>query len=231
MRAMRILVVEDEHRIAHSLQKGLEQERFAVDIAYTGIDGYDLASSENYDLIILDIMVPGMDGITICKELRKAKIHTPILLLTAKGQIQDKVMGLNSGADDYLTKPFSFEELLARIRALLRRKGTTVETVLTVDDLTMDTSHFEVKRSGQVINLTSKEFALLEFLLTKKNQIVTKEQLIQHVWNFDSDVLPNTVEVYIKKIRDKIDVLFPEKKQLIRTVRGFGYKLGSGDGE
>lgn len=228
---MRILVVEDEHRIAHSLQKGLEQERFAVDIAYTGIDGYDLASSENYDLIILDIMVPGMDGITICKELRKAKIHTPILLLTAKGQIQDKVMGLNSGADDYLTKPFSFEELLARIRALLRRKGTTVETVLTVDDLTMDTSHFEVKRSGKVINLTSKEFSLLEFLLTKKNQIVTKEQLIQHVWNFDSDVLPNTVEVYIKKIRDKIDVLFPEKKQLIQTVRGFGYKLGSGDGE
>lgn len=228
---MRILVVEDEHRIAHSLQKGLEQERFAVDIAYTGIDGYDLASSENYDLIILDIMVPGMDGITICKELRKAKIHTPILLLTAKGQIQDKVMGLNNGADDYLTKPFSFEELLARIRALLRRKGTTVETVLTVDDLTMDTSHFEVKRSGKIINLTSKEFSLLEFLLTKKNQIVTKEQLIQHVWNFDSDVLPNTVEVYIKKIRDKIDVLFPEKKQLIRTVRGFGYKLGSGDGE
>lgn len=228
---MRILVVEDEHRIAHSLQKGLEQERFAVDVAYTGIDGYDLASSENYDLIILDIMVPGMDGIAICKELRKAKIHTPILLLTAKGQIQDKVMGLNSGADDYLTKPFSFEELLARVRALLRRKGTTVETVLTADDLTMDTSHFEVKRSGKIINLTSKEFSLLEFLLTKKNQIVTKEQLIQHVWNFDSDVLPNTVEVYIKKIRDKIDVLFPEKKQLIQTVRGFGYKLGSGDGE
>lgn len=228
---MRILVVEDEHRIAHSLQKGLEQERFAVDVAYTGIDGYDLASSENYDLIILDIMVPGMDGIAICKELRKAKIHTPILLLTAKGQIQDKVMGLNSGADDYLTKPFSFEELLARVRALLRRKGTTVETVLTADDLTMNTSHFEVKRSGKIINLTSKEFSLLEFLLTKKNQIVTKEQLIQHVWNFDSDVLPNTVEVYIKKIRDKIDVLFPEKKQLIQTVRGFGYKLGSGDGE
>lgn len=228
---MRILIVEDEHRIAHSLQKGLEQERFAVDVAYTGDDGYDLASSENYDLIILDIMLPGMDGITICKELRKNKIHIPILLLTAKGQTQDKVTGLNSGADDYLTKPFSFEELLARIRALLRRKGTTIHTLLTSDDLTLDTTLFEVKRGKDPINLTSKEFSLLEFLLTKQNQIVTKDQIIQHVWNFDSDILPNTVEVYIKKIRDKIDVRFPMKKQLIQTIRGFGYKLGVGDDE
>lgn len=223
---MRILVVEDEHRIAHSLQKGLEQERFAVDVAYTGNDGYDLASSEDYDLIILDIMLPGMDGITICKELRKNKIHIPILLLTAKGQINDKVNGLNSGADDYLTKPFSFEELLARIRTLLRRKGTTVQTILSLNDLTMDINLFEVKRGNILINLTSKEFSLLEFLLTKQNQIVTKEQIIQHVWNFDADILPNTVEVYIKKIRDKIDSRFPQKKQLIKTVRGFGYKLG-----
>ena len=228
---MRILIVEDEHRIAHSLQKGLEQERFAVDVAYTGDEGYDLASSENYDLIILDIMLPGMDGISICRELRKNKIHTPILLLTAKGQTQDKVTGLNSGADDYLTKPFSFEELLARIRALLRRKGTTVHTSLLSDDLTLDTTLFEVKRGDTIISLTSKEFSLLEFLLTKQNQIVTKDQIIQHVWNFDSDILPNTVEVYIKKIRDKIDVRFPEKKQLIQTVRGFGYKLTNGDGE
>jgi len=223
---MRILVVEDEHRIAHSLQKGLEQERFAVDVAYTGNDGYDLASSEDYDLIILDLMLPGMDGVTICKELRKNKIHIPILLLTAKGQINDKVNGLNSGADDYLTKPFSFEELLARIRALLRRKGTTVQTTLILDDLTMDINSFEVKRGNTSINLTSKEFSLLEFLLTKQNQIITKEQIIQHVWNFDADILPNTVEVYIKKIRDKIDSRFPNKKQLIKTVRGFGYKLG-----
>jgi len=226
---MRILVVEDEHRIAHSLQKGLEQERFAVDVAYTGDDGYDLASSEDYDLIILDIMLPGMDGFTICKELRKNKIHIPILLLTAKGQINDKVNGLNSGADDYLTKPFSFEELLARIRALLRRKGTTVQTILALDDLTMDITLFEVKRGNILINLTSKEFSLLEFLLTKQNQIVTKEQIIQHIWNFDADILPNTVEVYIKKIRDKIDSRFPNKKQLIKTVRGFGYKLGDGE--
>jgi DNA-binding response OmpR family regulator len=222
---MRILVVEDEHRIAHSLQKGLEQERFAVDVAYTGNEGYDLASTEDYDLIILDIMLPEMDGLTICKELRKNKIHVPILLLTAKGQTSEKVTGLDSGADDYLTKPFSFDELLARIRALLRRKGTTVESVLSLDDLTMDTVSFEVKRGDTQISLTSKEFSLLEFLLNKKNQIVTKDQIIQHVWNFDADILPNTVEVYIKKIRDKIDNQFPDKKQLIQTVRGFGYKL------
>jgi DNA-binding response OmpR family regulator len=226
---MRILVVEDEHRIAHSLQKGLEQERFAVDVAYTGGDGYDLAASEDYDLIILDIMLPGMDGIAICKELRKNKIHIPILLLTAKGQTSEKVIGLNSGADDYLTKPFSFEELLARIRALLRRTGTTVQTTLALDDLVMNVASFEVNRGERAISLTSKEFSLLEFLLNKKNQIVTKEQIIQHVWNFDADILPNTVEVYIKKLRDKIDNQFPEKKQLIQTVRGFGYKLGDGE--
>jgi DNA-binding response OmpR family regulator len=230
MRAMRILIVEDEHRIAHSLQKGLEQERFAVDLAYTGGEGYDLASTEDYDLIILDLMLPGMDGITICKELRKNKIHIPILLLTAKSQTSEKVEGLNSGADDYLTKPFSFEELLARIRALLRRKGTVVQTNISIDDLSMDVGRFEVKRGEESISLTSKEFSLLEFLLSKQNQIVTKDQIIQHVWNFDADILPNTVEVYIKKIRDKIDSHFPQKKQLIKTVRGFGYKL-SGDDE
>lgn len=223
---MRILVVEDEHRIAHSLQKGLEQERFAVDVAYTGGEGYDLASTEDYDLIILDIMLPGMDGISICKELRKNKIHIPILLLTAKGQTSEKVVGLNSGADDYLTKPFSFDELLARIRALLRRKGTVVQTNLSIDDLSMDVSRFEVKRGKEPVSLTSKEFSLLEFLISKKNQIVTKDQIIQHVWNFDADILPNTVEVYIKKLRDKIDNHFPDKKQLIKTARGFGYKLG-----
>jgi len=230
MKGMRILVVEDEHRIAHSLQKGLEQERFAVDVAYTGGEGYDLASSEDYDMIILDIMLPGMDGLAICKELRKNKIHIPILLLTAKGQTVEKVIGLNSGADDYLTKPFSFDELLARIRALLRRKGTVVQTHLSIDDLSMEVSRFEVKRGKESIALTNKEFSLLEFLLSKKNQIVTKDQIIQHVWNFDADILPNTVEVYIKKLRDKIDNKFSYKKQLIKTVRGFGYKL-TGDDE
>lgn len=223
---MRILVVEDEHRIAHSLQKGLEQEKYAVDVAYTGTEGYDLASTEEYDLIILDIMLPEMDGITICKKVREQKIHTPILLLTAKSQVHDKVQGLDTGADDYLTKPFSFEEFLARVRALVRRRGTETQTELLVDDLSMNIQRFEVKRGGVNIALTNKEFSLLEFLMMKKNIIVTKDQIIQHVWNFDANILPNTVEVYVKKLRDKIDGQFPEKKQLIKTVRGFGYRLG-----
>lgn len=223
---MRILVVEDEHRIAHSLQKGLEQEKYAVDIAYTGTEGYDLAASEEYDLIILDIMLPEMDGITICKKIREQKIHTPILLLTAKSQVHDKVQGLDTGADDYLTKPFSFEEFLARVRALVRRKGTETQLELSVDDLSMNIQRFEVKRGGTTITLTNKEFSLLEFLMMKKGAIVTKDQIIQHVWNFDANILPNTVEVYVKKLRDKIDGQFPEKKQLIKTVRGFGYRLG-----
>lgn len=223
---MRILVVEDEHRIAHSLQKGLEQEKYAVDVAYTGTEGYDLASSEEYDLIILDIMLPEMDGITICKKIREQKIHTPILLLTAKSQVHDKVQGLDTGADDYLTKPFSFEEFLARVRALVRRKGTETQLELSVDDLSMNIQRFEVKRGDVNIMLTNKEFSLLEFLMMKKGVIVTKDQIIQHVWNFDANILPNTVEVYVKKLRDKIDGQFPEKKQLIKTVRGFGYRLG-----
>lgn len=223
---MRILIVEDEHRIAHALQKGLEQERYAVDIAYTGTDGYDLASTEDYHLIILDIMIPEMDGISVCKKLRQEKIHTPILLLTAKGQTEDKVRGLDAGADDYLTKPFSFEELLARVRALVRRKGTEVQSILSVDDLTMNIKQFKVRRGNVSIFLTNKEFSLLEFFMSKKGVIVTKDQIIQHVWNFDADILPNTIEVYVKKLRDKIDSAFPNKKQLIKTVRGFGYRLG-----
>jgi len=223
---MRVLVVEDEHRIAHALQKGLEQERYAVDVAYTGIEGFDLASTEDYNLIILDIMIPGLDGITVCKKLREEKIYIPILLLTAKGQIEDKVKGLDVGADDYLTKPFSFEELLARVRALSRRKGTEIQSTLTVDDLTMNIKRFEVKRGKIPVSLTNKEFSLLEFFMSKKGTVVTKDQIIQHVWNFDADILPNTVEVYVKKLRDKIDNGFPDKKQLIKTVRGFGYRLG-----
>lgn len=223
---MRILVVEDEHRIAHSLQKGLEQEKYAVDVAYTGTEGYDLAATEEYDLIILDIMLPEMDGITICKKIREQKIHTPILLLTAKSQVHDKVKGLDTGADDYLTKPFSFEEFLARVRALVRRRGTETQLELSVDDLFMNIQRFEVKRGDKSIMLTNKEFSLLEFLMMKRGVIVTKDQIIQHVWNFDANILPNTVEVYVKKLRDKIDGQFPEKKQLIKTVRGFGYRLG-----
>ena len=224
---MRILIVEDEHRIANSIKKGLEQERYAVDVAYTGTDGYDLASTEDYDLILLDIMLPEMNGIEICKELRKNKIHIPILMLTAKGQTEDKVVGLDAGADDYMTKPFSFDELLARVRALTRRKGTIVNTNLSVEDLVLDKKLFSVKRDGQEIKLSSKEFSLLEYLLANKKTIVTKGQIITHVWDYDADILPNTIEVYIKNLRNKIDKPFNNKKPLINTVRGLGYKIGS----
>jgi two-component system, OmpR family, response regulator len=223
---MRILVVEDEHKIANSIKKGLEQESYAVDVAYTGIDGYDLASSEEYDLIVLDVLLPHMSGIEICQKLRKNNIHIPILMLTAKGQTGDKVEGLDSGADDYLTKPFAFEELLARIRALIRRPHVSLGTALTIEDLSLNTISFEVKRDNKIIQLSNKEFALLEYLLRHPNQILTKEQIIGHVWNYDSDVLPNTVEVYIGYLRNKIDKPFPNKNSLIHTVRGFGYKLG-----
>ncbi|MCL4364459.1 response regulator transcription factor [Patescibacteria group bacterium] len=223
---MRILVVEDEHRIANSIKKGLEQENYAVDVAYNGDDGYDLAATEDYDSIILDLMLPGMDGVKIIESLRKEKIHTPILVLTAKGQIQDKIKGLDSGADDYLTKPFSFEELLARIRALMRRPKIAVDEVLAVADLTLNPKTFEVKRAGKDVLLSNKEFALLEFLLRNKTRIMTKDQIIGHVWDYDSDILPNTVEVYIRNLRNKIDLPFHNKKPLIQTIRGFGYKIG-----
>jgi DNA-binding response OmpR family regulator len=223
---MRILVVEDEHRIANSIKKGLEQERYAVDVAYAGNDGYDLASTEDYDLILLDIMLPEMSGIEITKELRKNKINIPILLLTAKGQTEDKVKGLDAGADDYMIKPFSFEELLARIRAITRRRGAVVNTSLFVDDLKMDSKKYLVKRGNQEIRLSNKEFSLLEYLITNKNTIVTKDQIIAHVWDYNADILPNTIEVYIKNLRNKIDKPFNNKKPLINTIRGFGYRIG-----
>jgi two-component system, OmpR family, response regulator len=226
---MRILVVEDEHKIANSIKKGLEQETYAVDIAYDGNEGYDLASVEEYDLIILDLMLPGMSGIEICKKLRAEKNHAPILMLTAKSQLEDKVEGLNSGADDYLPKPFAFEELLARVRALSRRPRNSLTSLLTFEDLSLDTLTYEVKRAGKLIQLSKKEFALLEYLLRQSNQILTKDQIIGHVWNYDADILPNTVEVYIGYLRHKIDKPFKNKKPLIHTIRGFGYKLGKGE--
>jgi len=219
-------VVEDEHKIGSSIKKGLEQESFAVDLAFSGLEGYDLASTEDYDVIILDLMLPGMDGIEICQKLRQKQIHTPILMLTAKGQLEDKVNGLNSGADDYLTKPFVFEELLARIRALNRRPKEVLGTTLNIGDLFLDTTKYDVRRGGKLILLSAKEYALLEYLMRHPSQILTKEQIISHVWDYDADVLPNTVEVYIGYLRNKIDKPFPGKKNLIQTVRGFGYKVG-----
>jgi DNA-binding response OmpR family regulator len=222
---MRILVVEDEHKIANSIKKGLEQENYAVDVVYDGSEGYDFASTEEYDLIILDRLLPGMEGLEITKKLRAKNIHTPILMLTAKVLVKDKIEGLDTGADDYVTKPFAFAELVARVRALIRRPKTVTNTVLKFADLTLNTTTFEVKRADKKIRLSSKEFALLEYLLRHINTIMTKEQIINHVWNYDADVLPNSVEVYIKHLRDKIDAPSKEKT-LIHTIRGFGYKIG-----
>jgi len=222
---MRILVIEDEHKIANSIKKGLEQELYAVDIAYTGDDGYDFASTEEYDLIILDRLLPGLDGIDICKKLREKQIHTPIILLTAKGQVHVRVEGLNSGADDYLVKPFAFEELLARIKALTRRPKGNIGSVLAVSDLSLNTLTYEVKRGKIKINLSRKELSLLEYVMRHPNQIITKDQIINHVWNYEADILPNTVEVYIGYLRSKIDKPFKSSKPLIKTVRGFGYRI------
>lgn len=221
---MRILVVEDEHKIANSVKKGLELENFAVDTVYDGTAGYDLAATEDYDALILDLMLPGIDGLAITRKLRQKNIHTPILILTAKGRVDDRVTGLNTGADDYLSKPFSFNELLARLRALLRRPKTTSGNVLKVSDLVLDTVSYEVKRGNQILKLSGKEYALLEYLMRHPGKVIKKEQIMNHVWNYDADILPNTVEVFIGYLRKKVDRISRESP-LIKTVRGFGYKI------
>jgi len=223
---MKVLVVEDEHKIANSIEQGLLQENFTVDLAYDGVEGYDLATSEEYDVIVLDRLLPGMEGLEICKKLREQKNHTPVLILTAKGQISDRIEGLDNGADDYLVKPFAFEELLARIRALGRRPKRSLEAILKLSDLSLNTKTYEVKRGPTSILLSGKEFALLEYLLSHQNEILTKDQIINHVWNYDSNILPNTIEVYIGYLRTKIDKPFKKSSELIHTVRGFGYKIG-----
>ncbi|OGC50411.1 DNA-binding response regulator [candidate division WWE3 bacterium RIFCSPHIGHO2_01_FULL_40_23] len=222
---MRVLIVEDEHKIAQAIKKGLEQETFSVDLAYNGNDAYDLAAAESYDAIILDLMLPGMNGLEVCKKLREEKNHTPILMLTAKSELEDKIAGLNTGADDYLTKPFAFEELLARLRALLRRPQTALKNELICGDLTLNTQTYNVTRNKKTINLSKKEYALLEYLMRNKGRVLTKDQIISHVWDYNSNVLLNTVEQYIGYLRKKIDRNFPSKKSLIHTVRGFGYKI------
>lgn len=227
---MRILIIEDEHKIAQAIKRGLEQERWAADIAYDGEEGFDLAVGEEYDAIVLDLMLPKMDGLTLCKKLRgEENIHTPIIILTAKGQTEDKVEGLNCGADDYLAKPFAFAELVARLRALMRRPKKTAGQVLSCDNLTVDPVNFEVKRKGEPIILSKKEFALLEYMIRHAGQILTREQIINHVWNYEADILPNNVEVYMGYLRRKIDQAFKGETPLIRTVRGFGYRLYNPD--
>lgn len=221
---MRVLIIEDEHKIARALKKALEQESYAVDVAYDGDDGYAMAMDEPYDIAIIDRMLPGSyDGLSIVEAMREGGIHTPVLFLSALDRAQDKTDGLNAGADDYLAKPFALEELLARVRALLRRPSELQPTILTAGDLELDTLTHDVSRAGQKIALTSKEYALLEYLMRNQERPIPKEVIIGHVWNYDADILPNTVEVYIKYLRNKIDKPFSEP--LIHTVRGFGYKL------
>lgn len=227
---MRVLLIEDEHKIARALKRALEQESYAVDVAYDGDHGYAMATTEPYDLAIIDRMLPGdKDGLAIIKTMREQKVHTPVLLLTALGSVKDRTTGLDSGADDYLVKPFALEELLARVRALLRRPAEQQGTVLKAEDLSLDTVTFRVTRAGKEISLTNKEYGLLEYLLRNQGRPLSKENIIAHVWDYDADILPNTVEVYIKYLRAKIDT--PFDKPLIKTVRGFGYKLSADQAE
>lgn len=222
--SMRILVIEDEHKIARALKKALEQETYAVDVAYDGDEGHAMATTEPYDVAIIDRMIPGAyDGLSIVKSMREAKIHTPVLFLSALGSVEERTLGLDAGADDYLVKPFALEELLARVRALLRRPTEQQSATLSAGDLTLDTINYRVERAGKTIQLTSKEFALLEYLLRNQGRPISKEVIISHVWDYDADILPNTVEVYVKYLRSKIDK--PFAIPLIHTVRGFGYKL------
>jgi DNA-binding response OmpR family regulator len=223
---MRILVIEDDQKIAGAIKRGLEMKGYAVDAVHDGPTGLAHAVDSDYDVVILDRMLPGgMDGVEIAEKVRKEAVNVPILMLTARGTIGDKVQGLNSGADDYLVKPFSFDELTARIKALLRRPEITRGAVLTVGDLSLDTISYEVSRSGQPIRLSQREYALLEYLMYHHGQVVSKDMIISHVWNGESDILPNTVEVYVGYLRNKIDRPFKRKPALLQTKRGFGYKL------
>ncbi|MBI1805297.1 MAG: heavy metal response regulator transcription factor [Ignavibacteriae bacterium] len=220
---MKILVVEDEKKVAKFLQQGLEEERYAVDVARDGEQGKSLALTENYDLIILDVLLPKKDGITMLKELRVQKLNTPVLMLTAKSATEDKVEGLDSGADDYLAKPFAFAELLARVRSLLRRGAVEKSTLLKVADLHLDTVTHKAKRGDRIIELTGKEYALLEYFMRNVNRVLTRTIISEHIWNYNFDTGTNVVDVYINHLRSKIDDGFERK--LLQTVRGVGYAL------
>lgn len=221
---MRILLVEDEKALSDVVKKGLTELGFAVDRAFDGEEGLFLAGEENYDLIILDLMLPKMDGVTVCKNLREKKVDTPILMLTAKNQLEDKVTGLNAGADDYLTKPFEFAEVKARINALLRRNYRQIENVIQIGDLIIDPLKRIVERNGKVIDLTPKEFAILEYLARHKDEPVTRTQITEHTWDYNFDSLSNIVDVFIATLRKKIDG--NQKRKLIHTVHGVGYVMG-----
>jgi DNA-binding response OmpR family regulator len=220
---MNILVIEDEKKIAHFIKNGLKEEGYAVDVCYDGETGLNHAQINEYDLLVVDLMLPKIDGLTLCKNFRKENTTTPILILTARSSIQDKVTGLDSGANDYLTKPFAFEEFLARIRALLRVKTNAVSNKLKYADLSMDLLTHTVKRGTKDISLTTKEFSLLEYLLRNAETVVTRTMISEHVWGVDFETFTNSIDVYINYLRNKIDHGFDKK--LIHTLRGRGYIL------
>jgi DNA-binding response OmpR family regulator len=222
---LHILVVEDEQKLATLLRRVLSEERHTVDVANDGTSGLDLAESDTYDLVILDVMLPGVDGVEVCRQMRSDGVQTPVLMLTARGSVDDKVAGLKSGADDYLVKPFAMAELQARVDALLRRRnqGFDASTELKAGDLELDLVRHEVRRGGRIIELTAKEFALLEYLMRNPGQVLTRTQITDHVWRYDLDALSNVVDTYIHYLRDKIDRGFSHP--LIKTVRGVGYKV------
>jgi DNA-binding response OmpR family regulator len=220
---MRILVIEDNHRLNNSLTSSLAHEGYSVDSAYDGQEGQDLAELTAYDLILLDILLPKKDGLEVCRALRQRRIHTPILLLTARDSIDDRVQGLDCGADDYLVKPFAMRELLARLRALLRRQSPYTQGRLQMESLVVDPIAHTAQREEQALDLTPKEFALLEYLMYHPNQVVTREMIEQHIWNYDFECESNVIDVYVRRLRRKIDTPFEVK--LLHTIRGIGYRL------
>lgn len=220
---MRILLVEDNRRLNESLKLSLNEEGYAVDVAYDGPGGQELAEFTPYDAIILDVMLPLKDGLTVCRELRQQRINIPIIMLTARDSVDDRVRGLDSGADDYLIKPFATNELLARLRALLRREAPHKSGLLEIADLVVDPATHLVERDGQEIKLTAKEYTLLEYFIRNANQLITREMIENHIWSYDFESTSNVVDVYVRRVRRKVDDLFENK--LFETVRGAGYRL------
>ena len=220
---MRILIIEDERRLSNIIKKGFIEDGFAVDQAFDGEEGQYLAESEQYDLIVLDIMLPKIDGLQLCRELRKKNIKTPVLMLTAKSTTEDKVAGLDSGADDYITKPFSFVEFRSRVHALIRRSHQEASPILSIEDLELDPLKHTTSRNSNPLTLTPKEFAVLELLMRHKGEVVSRTMIIEHVWDYNFDGMSNVVDVFVGTLRKKVD--HASKKKLIQTVHGVGYKI------
>ena len=220
---MHILIIEDNKRLSDSLRRTLEDDGYAIDAAYDGLDGEELALMGNYDVIILDIMLPEKDGLAVCREIRNKRINTPVLMLTARDALDDRVSGLDSGADDYLVKPFEVDELRARIRALLRRESSSKSALLQVGDLSLDPATHAVERAGKAIDLTAKEYSLLEYFMRHPNHIISREMAESSLWSYDHVVTSNVVDVYVRRLRRKIDD--PHEVKLLETIRGAGYRL------